>query len=195
MTEKALPSSNPGVEFGLKLILDIGQEDYVPFLTSTAGARLLLHEQRSYPFVKDEGIYAMSGTETSIGVLVDKLERKGKPYSQCTVNGSDVPIRNLYSDYNTSYSIQVGTQGPRGLPTARSPGLGSLRAGPSRLALWDFCHHRVAEWILGHLGLWSQSSPWVLTRAQGCPPLVPTQQVCPWGGPGLQCSHSGVPRE
>uniref|UniRef100_A0A8C7AKJ6 Epithelial sodium channel subunit beta n=1 Tax=Neovison vison TaxID=452646 RepID=A0A8C7AKJ6_NEOVI len=70
MTEKALPSANPGAEFGLKLILDIGQEDYVPFLTSTAGARLLLHEQRSYPFIKDEGIYAMSGTETSIGVLV-----------------------------------------------------------------------------------------------------------------------------
>uniref|UniRef100_A0A8P0P719 Epithelial sodium channel subunit beta n=1 Tax=Canis lupus familiaris TaxID=9615 RepID=A0A8P0P719_CANLF len=70
MTEKALPSANPGAEFGLKLILDIGQEDYVPFLTSTAGARLMLHEQRSYPFIKDEGIYAMSGTETSIGVLV-----------------------------------------------------------------------------------------------------------------------------
>lgn len=42
----------------------------MPFLTSTAGARLMLHEQRSYPFIKDEGIYAMSGTETSIGVLV-----------------------------------------------------------------------------------------------------------------------------
>ncbi|XP_034843953.1 amiloride-sensitive sodium channel subunit beta [Mirounga leonina] len=107
MTEKALPSANPGAEFGLKLILDIGQEDYVPFLTSTAGARLLLHGQRSYPFIKDEGIYAMSGTETSIGVLVDKLERKGEPYSQCTVNGSDVPVRNLYSDYNTTYSIQA----------------------------------------------------------------------------------------
>ncbi|XP_038523535.1 epithelial sodium channel subunit beta [Canis lupus baileyi] len=107
MTEKALPSANPGAEFGLKLILDIGQEDYVPFLTSTAGARLMLHEQRSYPFIKDEGIYAMSGTETSIGVLVDRLERKGEPYSQCTVNGSDVPVRNLYSDYNTTYSIQA----------------------------------------------------------------------------------------
>ncbi|XP_037363320.1 amiloride-sensitive sodium channel subunit beta [Talpa occidentalis] len=107
MTEKALPSANPGAEFGLKLILDIGQEDYVPFLTSTAGARLLLHEQRSYPFIKDEGIYAMSGAETSIGVLVDKLERMGEPYSQCTVNGSDVPIRNLYSSYNTTYSIQA----------------------------------------------------------------------------------------
>nr|KAF6490909.1 sodium channel epithelial 1 subunit beta [Molossus molossus] len=107
MTEKALPSANPGVEFGLKLILDLGQEDYVPFLTSTAGARLLLHEQRSYPFVKDEGIYALPGTETSIGVLVDKLQRKGKPYSQCTLNGSDVPVHNLYRDPNTTYSIQA----------------------------------------------------------------------------------------
>lgn len=55
---------------GLKLILDIGQEDYVPFLASTAGARLMLHEQRTYPFIREEGIYAMAGTETSIGVLV-----------------------------------------------------------------------------------------------------------------------------
>ncbi|XP_055483540.1 amiloride-sensitive sodium channel subunit beta isoform X2 [Psammomys obesus] len=70
MTEKALPSTNPGSEFGLKLILDIGQEDYVPFLASTAGARLMLHEQRTYPFIREEGIYAMAGTETSIGVLV-----------------------------------------------------------------------------------------------------------------------------
>lgn len=38
----------------------------------------------------------------------DKLQRKGEPYSQCTKNGSDVPIQNLYSNYNTTYSIQVG---------------------------------------------------------------------------------------
>uniref|UniRef100_H2NQE3 Epithelial sodium channel subunit beta n=2 Tax=Pongo abelii TaxID=9601 RepID=H2NQE3_PONAB len=107
MTEKALPSANPGTEFGLKLILDIGQEDYVPFLASTAGVRLMLHEQRSYPFIRDEGIYAMSGTETSIGVLVDKLQRMGEPYSPCTVNGSEVPVQNFYSDYNTTYSIQA----------------------------------------------------------------------------------------
>ena len=59
---------------GLKLILDMGQEVYVPFLTSTAGARLMLHEQRSYPFIKEEGIYAMAGMETSIGVLVVGLQ-------------------------------------------------------------------------------------------------------------------------
>lgn len=44
----------------------------------------MLHEQRSFPFLKDQGIYAMSGTETSIGVLVvggplraDRLKRTG----------------------------------------------------------------------------------------------------------------------
>uniref|UniRef100_A0A667I7F9 Epithelial sodium channel subunit beta n=1 Tax=Lynx canadensis TaxID=61383 RepID=A0A667I7F9_LYNCA len=68
MTEKALPSANPGAEFGLKRSWDIGQDDYVPFLTSTAGARLMLHEQKFITLSSiDEGIYALSGTETSIG--------------------------------------------------------------------------------------------------------------------------------
>ncbi|NXN31122.1 SCNNB protein, partial [Nycticryphes semicollaris] len=107
MDEEALNSSNPGAEFGLKLILDISQQDYIPYLSSAAGARLMLHQQKSFPFLKDQGIYAMAGTETSIGVLVDELERMGYPYSDCTMNGSDVPVTNLYSQYNTSYSIQA----------------------------------------------------------------------------------------
>ncbi|NXD66905.1 SCNNB protein, partial [Eolophus roseicapillus] len=107
MDEEALNSSNPGAEFGLKLILDISQQDYIPYLSSAAGARLMLHQQKSFPFLKDQGIYAMAGTETSIGVLVDELERMGYPYSDCTMNGSDVPVKNLYSEYNTSYSIQA----------------------------------------------------------------------------------------
>nr|XP_034986634.1 amiloride-sensitive sodium channel subunit beta [Zootoca vivipara]XP_034986635.1 amiloride-sensitive sodium channel subunit beta [Zootoca vivipara] len=101
MEKKSLISSNPGAEFGLKLILDISQDDYIPYLTSTAGAWLMLHEQKTFPFLKDQGIYAMSGTETSIGVLVDELVRMGAPYSDCTVNGSDIPIKNLYQDYPT----------------------------------------------------------------------------------------------
>lgn len=74
------PSSRgPCLSFatGLKLILDIGQEDYVPFLASTTGVRLMLHEQRSYPFIRQEGIDAMSGTETSIGFLVVWWQPKG----------------------------------------------------------------------------------------------------------------------
>ncbi|XP_015285220.1 PREDICTED: amiloride-sensitive sodium channel subunit beta [Gekko japonicus] len=99
MEEKPLLSSNPGAEFGLKLILDINQTDYLPFLTSTAGARLMLHDQKSFPFLKDEGIFAMAGTETSIGVMVDELQRLEYPYNDCTVNGSDIGIENLYENY------------------------------------------------------------------------------------------------
>ncbi|XP_043380323.1 amiloride-sensitive sodium channel subunit beta isoform X2 [Chelonia mydas] len=107
MDEEALISSNPRAKFGLQLILDIGQQDYIPYLTSTAGARLMLHKQKSFPFPKDQGIYAMSGTETSISVLVDELVQLGYPYNNCTTDGSDVPVKNLYNKYNTSYSIQA----------------------------------------------------------------------------------------
>ncbi|XP_060642415.2 amiloride-sensitive sodium channel subunit beta isoform X1 [Anolis sagrei] len=99
MDKEQLISSNPGAEFGLKLILDVSQADYIPFLTTTAGARLMLHEQESFPFLNDQGIYAMAGTETSIGIMVDELKRLGSPYSDCTDNGSDIPVRNLYEDY------------------------------------------------------------------------------------------------
>ncbi|XP_069065772.1 amiloride-sensitive sodium channel subunit beta [Pleurodeles waltl] len=104
--QEELISANPGAEFGLKIILDIDQEDYIPYLQATAAARLVVHEQRSYPFPKDMGIYAMAGSETSISVVVDQTKHMGHPYSECTENGSDVPVANLYSDYNSSYSIQ-----------------------------------------------------------------------------------------
>ncbi|CAH2307701.1 amiloride-sensitive sodium channel subunit beta [Pelobates cultripes] len=101
-----LMSANPGADFGLKLVLDINQDEYIPFLQTTAAARLILHQQRSFPFLKDLGIYAMPGTETSIAVLVDGVQHLEAPYTTCTVNGSDIPVSNLYAEYNSSYSIQ-----------------------------------------------------------------------------------------
>lgn len=87
-------------------------------------------------------------TETSRQPLwtQDRLERKGEPYSQCTMNGSDVPVRNLYSDYNTTYSIQVGRKG-----RPQDPGTMVVHMDQARglralgelvlagLALLDFC--------------------------------------------------------
>ncbi|KAM4698489.1 epithelial sodium channel subunit beta [Rhinophrynus dorsalis] len=104
--QELMSSANPGADFGLKLVLDIEQHEYIPFLQTTAGARLILHQQRSFPFLKDLGIYAMPGTETSISVLVDQLQRLEAPYSSCTLDGSDIPVQNLYAEYNSSYSIQ-----------------------------------------------------------------------------------------
>ncbi|XP_069503497.1 amiloride-sensitive sodium channel subunit beta isoform X2 [Ambystoma mexicanum] len=105
--QKLMYSANPGAEFGLKLVLDIDQEEYIPYLQSTAAARLLIHEQRSYPFPKDLGIYAMAGAETSISIVVDQIQHMGDPYTPCTINGSDVPVANLYGDFNGSYSLQA----------------------------------------------------------------------------------------
>ncbi|MBN3294544.1 SCNNB protein, partial [Polypterus senegalus] len=105
--DKAISSSNPGGEFGLNVVLDINQKEYIPFLSTTAGARLLVHEQKSFPFLKDLGIFVLPGTETSIGISVDKIEHMEAPYSDCTQNGSDVPVTDLfYKMYATSYSVQ-----------------------------------------------------------------------------------------
>ncbi|XP_044160833.1 amiloride-sensitive sodium channel subunit beta isoform X1 [Bufo gargarizans] len=104
--QELLVSANPGAEFGLKMVLDIDQEEYIPFLQTTAAVRLILHQQRSFPFLKDLGIYAMPGTETSIAVQVDQTEHLEAPYSTCTMDGSDIPVANLYEKYNSSYSIQ-----------------------------------------------------------------------------------------
>nr|XP_033818589.1 amiloride-sensitive sodium channel subunit beta [Geotrypetes seraphini] len=104
--EEVLVSTNPGVEFGLKLVLDINQGEYIPYLQSTASSVIMLHEQRSYPYLKDLGFFAQTGAETSIGILLDEIQHLGDPYSSCTVDGSDIPWTNLYWQYNSSYSIQ-----------------------------------------------------------------------------------------
>ncbi|XP_041062870.1 amiloride-sensitive sodium channel subunit beta-like [Carcharodon carcharias] len=104
LESEALVTSNPGAGFGLKLVLDISQEDYNPFLSIAAGARLMLHQQNTYPFLQDLGLYAMPGTETSIGIFVDEIVRLGGSYSHCTFDGSDVDVKTLY---NTTYTMQT----------------------------------------------------------------------------------------
>ncbi|XP_067912152.1 amiloride-sensitive sodium channel subunit beta-like isoform X2 [Heterodontus francisci] len=104
LDREALITSNPGAEFGLKLVLDISQEDYNPFLPIAAGARLMLHQQNTYPFLQNLGLYARAGTETSIGIFVDEIVRLGGSYSHCTFDGSDVDVKTLY---NTTYTMQT----------------------------------------------------------------------------------------
>ncbi|XP_069761119.1 amiloride-sensitive sodium channel subunit beta-like [Narcine bancroftii] len=99
-----LMSSNPGTEFGLKLVLDIAQEDYNPFLAFAAGAKLILHQPNTDPFPQDVGLYTRAGTETSIGIFVDEIVRLGGSYSHCTFDGSDVNVKSLF---NTTYTMQT----------------------------------------------------------------------------------------
>uniref|UniRef100_A0A8C4Q8N8 Amiloride-sensitive sodium channel subunit beta n=1 Tax=Eptatretus burgeri TaxID=7764 RepID=A0A8C4Q8N8_EPTBU len=99
-----LQVSNPGMEFGMSLILSIDQHDYIPHLMSSAGALVMLHPQGSYPFLQEGGIHILPGMETSVGIEVEDIELLGPPYSNCTKDGLDLSVPNLY---NMTYSFQV----------------------------------------------------------------------------------------
>ena len=53
---------------GLKLVLNIGQEEYSDMMGEEAGARILVHPQNHMPFPEDEGIVARPLHLTSVGM-------------------------------------------------------------------------------------------------------------------------------
>ncbi|KAL8174935.1 UNVERIFIED_CONTAM: Amiloride-sensitive sodium channel subunit gamma [Gekko kuhli] len=99
-----LNTSTGGSEYGLQVILYIEEADYNPFLVTSTGAKIVVHDQDEYPFIEDIGTEIETATATSIGMHFTQSTRLSKPYSNCTENGKDIPIENLY---NKSYSLQI----------------------------------------------------------------------------------------
>ena len=61
-------SHRTGRRYGLKLVIDISQTEYLPHVTDAAGVRVIVHPQERMPFPQDEGIIAAPATLTSIAV-------------------------------------------------------------------------------------------------------------------------------
>ncbi|KAJ7305774.1 hypothetical protein JRQ81_010140 [Phrynocephalus forsythii] len=101
---RILSTSTGGSENGLQVILYVDEADYNPFLVTATGAKIVVHDQDEYPFIEDIGTEIETATATSIGMHFTTSRRLGKPYSNCTEDGSDVPVKNLY---NKSYSLQI----------------------------------------------------------------------------------------
>ncbi|XP_066239508.1 amiloride-sensitive sodium channel subunit gamma isoform X2 [Saccopteryx leptura] len=97
-------TSMGGSEYGLQVILYINEEEYNPFLVSSTGAKVIVHRQDEYPFIEDVGTEVETAMATSIGMHLTESFKLGEPYSQCTEDGSDVPIKNIY---NAVYSLQI----------------------------------------------------------------------------------------
>ncbi|XP_036135801.1 amiloride-sensitive sodium channel subunit gamma [Molossus molossus] len=97
-------TSMGGSEYGLQVILYINEEEYNPFLVSSTGAKVIVHRQDEYPFIEDVGTEIETAVATSIGMHLTESFKLGDPYSQCTEDGSDVPIKNIY---NAAYSLQI----------------------------------------------------------------------------------------
>uniref|UniRef100_G1TDL6 Epithelial sodium channel subunit gamma n=1 Tax=Oryctolagus cuniculus TaxID=9986 RepID=G1TDL6_RABIT len=102
--ETILSTSMGGSEYGLQVILYINEEEYNPFLVSATGAKVLIHRQDEYPFIEDVGTEIETAMSTSIGMHLTESFKLSEPYSQCTEDGSDVPIKNIY---NAAYSLQI----------------------------------------------------------------------------------------
>lgn len=97
-------SSMPGIDNGLTLTLRTEQNDFIPLLSTVTGARVTVHGQDEPPFMDDGGFNLRPGVETSISMRKEALDRLGGNYGDCTNNGSDIPVKNLYP---SKYTQQV----------------------------------------------------------------------------------------
>ncbi|XP_075021731.1 epithelial sodium channel subunit gamma isoform X4 [Calonectris borealis] len=99
-----LSTSTGGSEYGLQVVLYIDEADYNPFLVTSTGAKIIVHDQNEYPFIEDIGTEIETAAATSIGMHFTRSRKLSKPYSDCTETGADIPVENLY---NKSYSLQI----------------------------------------------------------------------------------------
>ncbi|XP_058414967.1 amiloride-sensitive sodium channel subunit alpha isoform X1 [Diceros bicornis minor] len=97
-------SSMPGINNGLSLTLRTEQNDFIPLLSTVTGARVMVHGQDEPAFMDDGGFNLRPGVETSISMRKEALDRLGGNYGDCTKNGSDIPVQNLYQ---SKYTQQV----------------------------------------------------------------------------------------
>ncbi|XP_075409495.1 epithelial sodium channel subunit alpha [Tenrec ecaudatus] len=97
-------SSLPGINNGLSLVLRTEQNDFIPLLSTVTGARVMVHGQDEPAFMDDGGFNLRPGVETSISMKKEALDRLGGNYGDCTEDGSDVPVKNIYS---SNYTQQV----------------------------------------------------------------------------------------
>ncbi|XP_075699099.1 epithelial sodium channel subunit alpha [Rhinoderma darwinii] len=97
-------SSMPGIKNGLTLILRTEQHDYIPLLSTVAGARVLVHGHKEPAFMDDGGFNIQPGVESSIGMKRETVMRLGGDYSDCSEDGSDVDVKNLF---DSAYTQQV----------------------------------------------------------------------------------------
>lgn len=53
---------------GLQVVLYIDEADYNPFLVTSTGAKIIVHDQDEYPFIEDIGTEIETAAATSIGM-------------------------------------------------------------------------------------------------------------------------------
>ncbi|XP_075142155.1 epithelial sodium channel subunit gamma [Leptodactylus fuscus] len=102
--DQLVESSMGGAESGLNVVIYIDEDEYNPYLVTAAGAKIIVHDQADFPFIEESGTEIETAMETSLGMLLTNSTKLSSPYSDCTIDGSDVPVQNLY---NKNYTYQI----------------------------------------------------------------------------------------
>ncbi|OWF34802.1 degenerin deg-1-like [Mizuhopecten yessoensis] len=93
-------ATSPGPEYGLSVILYMQNEEYIHGITQGYGARITVHQKDTIPFPADNGFYASTSFETSIGLKLVDITRQPTPYGKCNL-GADFKAM-----YNQTYNRQ-----------------------------------------------------------------------------------------
>jgi len=106
--QKVLQSHITGPTGGLKLNLFIEQSQYIPELSHTAGARVVIHDQGQIPFPNNEGYSVLPSRSTSFAIRRTVIERVDPFGNGSCVSEKDLNRNSFYSKkFNVSYSRQA----------------------------------------------------------------------------------------
>ncbi|XP_034266825.1 amiloride-sensitive sodium channel subunit alpha [Pantherophis guttatus] len=156
-------SSLPGINNGLSLVVRTEQNDFIPLLSTVTGARVMVHNQNEPAFMDEGGFNVRPGIETSISMRKETTQRLGGSYSDCTEDGSDVPVKNLFpsryteqvcirSCFQTSMVERCGC-GHYFYPLPR----GAEYCNSAKHTAWGYCYYKLqAEFKADHLGCFTK---------------------------------------
>ncbi|CAB3406765.1 unnamed protein product [Caenorhabditis bovis] len=91
-----LKNSRAGPMYGLRLLLDVHQNDYLP-TTEAAGVRIVVHEQDQEPFPDTFGYSAPTGSVSSFGLKTKEIHRLSEPWGNCSDTYRPVPY--IYKEH------------------------------------------------------------------------------------------------
>ncbi|XP_077983148.1 uncharacterized protein LOC144437989 [Glandiceps talaboti] len=86
---------------GLKLTLNIEQDEYIPMYGQDAGVVVLVHPPDVVPFPENSGITVPPGKKASIAIRKDSYTMPGAPYSDCIDKKNFISIFGKGYNYST----------------------------------------------------------------------------------------------
>ncbi|XP_067674763.1 acid-sensing ion channel 2-like [Haliotis asinina] len=98
-------STKTGPLYGLSLMLNAEEDEYVKSLTNSVGFKVTVHNHHVMPFPEDDGFDIAPSFATSVGVRKVVVHRTPAPYGNCGVHERGGPF-NIYSTQveNITYS-------------------------------------------------------------------------------------------